>query len=406
MGVEGWRPLRVLAVDDSAVMRGVLRTVFELHASSGDPTLPRMELCGIVRDGVEALEAVRSMAPDVLLLDLEMPRMDGLEVLRKLRLSAPALPVIMCSAYTERGARATLDALSHGAKDYVMKPAQQRDFASALDSLLQELLPKIAALAMPVTVRPEAREAARLVGFERLGADLMQSRREAAADLPAASVVDASAPVEIVTIGVSTGGPSALEAMLPLLPADFPVPILIVQHMPRLFTGALAERLNRMCRLRVEQAADRVPLRAGTVLFAPGDMHMEVDRGARLPGRPAVRLHKGPPLNSCMPSADYLFRSAAAVYGAGTLAVVMTGMGSDGCEGAKAVRGGGGTVLAQDEGSSAVWGMPGRVVRAGIASAIVPLAGLAAALMERTEAARGARSTLSQTGREVLHGML
>ena len=138
MGREDRRPLRVLAVDDSAVMRGVLKTVFDLHASQGDLSLPRMELCGLVRDGVEALQAVKTLTPDVLLLDLEMPRMNGLEVLQKLRLQAPALPVIMCSAYTERGARSTLEALSAGAKDYVMKPGQQRDFAAALDTLMEQ----------------------------------------------------------------------------------------------------------------------------------------------------------------------------------------------------------------------------------------------------------------------------
>src|SRR5580698_2815899 len=173
MGRHGRRPLRVLAVDDSAVMRGVLRTVFELHASQGDESLPRMELCGLMRDGVEALEAVKELAPDVLLLDLEMPRMNGLEVLAKLRVLAPTLPVIMCSAHTERGARSTLDALSHGAKDYVMKPGQQKDFAAALDSLMEQLLPKIAALAGWGLVRTEPRELTReekrVAALERLG---------------------------------------------------------------------------------------------------------------------------------------------------------------------------------------------------------------------------------------------
>ena len=385
------RSLRVLAVDDSAVMRGVLKTLFDLHASQGDPALPRMELCGLVRDGVEALEAVQRLVPDVLLLDLEMPRMNGLEVLARLRVSTPALPVIMCSAHTERGARATLDALSHGAKDYVMKPGQQKDFAAALDSLMEQLLPKIAALA-GVTIG-EPREPMRSVA---------PAERPAFAPLRA----DAHAPVGIVVIGVSTGGPSALELMLPLLPRDFAVPVLIVQHMPRLFTGALAERLNRVCKLRVLEARDGEAIEPGTVWLAPGDEHMEVAvlAGPRRNGlRTAVRLHQGPPLNSCKPSADYLFRSAAASYRGGTLALVMTGMGSDGLDGARAVRDAGGAVLAQDEATSAVWGMPGRVVGEGLASAVVALPSLAATLVDRVQAARMAPPPMQ---REVSYGVL
>jgi two-component system chemotaxis response regulator CheB len=162
-----------------------------------------------------------------------------------------------------------------------------------------------------------------------------------------------------------------------MLPRDFPVPVMIVQHMPKVFTGALADRLNRMCRLSVEQARDAAPIKPGTILLAPGDTHMEVS-AAR-----AVRLHQGPPLNSCMPSADYLLRSAAEVYGAGTLALVMTGMGADGLEGARCVKQSGGTVLAQDERTSAVWGMPGRVVKEGLAAQTVALPAIADVLIDR-----------------------
>ncbi len=385
MGQDGRRTLRVLAADDSAVMRGVLRTLFDLHASQGDPALPRMELCGLVRDGVEALEAAQRLAPDVLLLDLEMPRMNGLEVLARLRVLAPKLPVIMCSAHTERGARSTLDALSHGAKDYVMKPGQQKDFAAALDSLMEQLLPKVAALAgvrivaaVPDLRKPVAPPVARLTRHASPG-------------------TEAGLPVEVVVIGVSTGGPSALELMLPMLPRDFAVPILIVQHMPRIFTGALAERLNRLCRMPVQQARDGDAIHPGTILLAPGDAHMEA---AVAPGgRRMVKLHQGVPLNSCKPSVDYLFRSAAVLYGSATLALIMTGMGSDGLDGAREVRDAGGTVLAQDEASSAVWGMPGRVVQSGLASATLGLAALAGALIERVDVRRGAE-------REVAYGVL
>ena len=408
MGCEDRRPLRVLAVDDSAVMRGVLKTVFDLHARQGDTSLPRMELCGLVRDGFEALEAVKTLSPDVLLLDLEMPRMNGLEVLQKLRVQAPALPVIMCSAYTERGARSTLDALSAGAKDYVMKPGQQKDFASALDVLMEQLLPKIAALAGWGLARSEPRERAQEPA--RFAIDTAMARTEAEPTAGRSHGIGGRL-LELVVIGVSTGGPSALEAMLPLLPKDFAVPILIVQHMPRLFTGALAERLDRICRMPVQQARDGARIEPGEIWLAPGDTHMEVAHGVgpRRAGafNPVVKLHQGPPLNSCRPSVDYLFRSAATMYGAGTLALVMTGMGSDGFEGAKAVRAAGGVVLAQDEATSAVWGMPGCVAKEGVASAVVALPNLASALMMRVAEGRGLKRMASTDApREVMYGVL
>jgi two-component system chemotaxis response regulator CheB len=392
MGQHGKRPLRVLAVDDSASMRCVLRTMFEMHASRGDALLPPMQLCGLMRDGVEALEAIEQLAPDVLVLDVEMPRMNGLEVLARLRALAPALPVILCSASTERGARSTLDALSLGAKDYVMKPATQKDFTSALDCLMQQLLPRIAALAA-CNLRVAA------------------SRASLSTDVGATACAPVCVPVELVVIGVSTGGPSALEQLLPMLPRDFAAPVMIVQHMPRLFTGVLAERLDRMCSLRVQQASHGAAVAPGGVWLAPGDAHMEVAWGS-VPRRNAlVKLHRGPALNSCTPSVDYLFRSAAATYGAGTLALVMTGMGADGLEGARAIRTAGGAVLAQDQASSAVWGMPGRVAKEGLASALVPLEELAGVLIERVRQASrvpgsGGGMVPRHDIREVRDGML
>ena len=221
-------------------------------------------------------------------------------------------------------------------------------------------------------------------------------------------------------IGLSTGGPSALEQLLPRLPEDFPVPVLIVQHMPKLFTGALAERLDKCCALHVREAYDNAVIRPGTIWLAPGDAHMEVaPRRVMLSevepegSRTQVRLHHQQPLNHCRPAVDYLFLSAARMYGAGTLALVMTGMGADGLKGARAVHEGGGTVLAQDEATSAVWGMPGRVSEAGIASATLPLWGIASALKERVNAGRPtrqpARSYAALTKsvmREMNHGLL
>lgn len=393
-------PLRVLAADDSAVMRGVMRSLFLARAENATSELPRMELCGVARDGVECLEAVSKLRPDVLVLDLEMPRLDGLGVLERLRREGSRVPVIMCSSHTEHGARSTLDALALGAADYVMKPAGQRDLGSAMASLAEQLLPRIAALAR---VRGVGERALDLGGVR-------QGRKEEALT---------NAPIEVVVIGVSTGGPSALEQMVPKLPADFPVPVLIVQHMPKLFTSALAERLNRCCALRVQEAYEGAELRAGTVWLAPGDSHMEVvagregfsmgERGA-VKGR--VRLHRQAPLNHCRPSVDYLFHSATRLYGCGTLALIMTGMGSDGLDGARAVYERGGVVLAQDEATSAVWGMPGRVTEAGIASATVPLQMLAGEMIARVGAGRSVgeiaamHAARMSSWQEVLHGLL
>jgi len=417
------RPIRVLAVDDSAVMRGVLRTLFQTQGQKHSSELPAMELCGVVEDGVECLAAVLRLRPDVVVLDLEMPRMHGLDVLERLRLEEPGLPVIMCSAYTERGARATLDALAMGAADYVMKPSEQSDFTSALETLASQLLPKIAALAG--------------AGFQALSEVRGQTTQQVMAESKlspslsaAGSTAVGGAPVEIVVIGVSTGGPSALEVMLPKLAEDFPVPVMIVQHMPKLFTGELAGRLDRICALRVREAYEGAEVLPGTIWLAPGDAHMEVVEAAighAPPGGRAhiarVHLHQQRSLNHCKPSVDYLFCSAAKLYGAGTLALVMTGMGSDGLNGARCVHEAGGVVLTQNAATSAVWGMPGRVFEAGLAREPLPLTALAGELTRRVNAGRIVRvvrstaatttmplqrneNAVSAPRSEVFHGLL
>jgi two-component system, chemotaxis family, protein-glutamate methylesterase/glutaminase len=366
-------------VDDSAVMRGIMRSLFKAYAEIASEGKVPIELCGVAEDGIECLAAVQHTRPDVVVLDLEMPRMNGLAVLERLHIEEPGLPVIMCSSYTERGARSTLDALARGASDYVMKPGSQRDFASAVELLSSQILPKIAALAVSGAAR-----------------SLIPQRISHLAGRSAPASEPTGARVEIVVIGVSTGGPSALEQVLPELQQTFPVPILIVQHMPKLFTGALAERLNRLCALDVREASDGVALAPGTIWLAPGDAHMEVSTGTssqasgqmlRTP-RTSIKLHQQVALNHCKPSVDYLFSSAARIYGAGTLALVMTGMGSDGLNGARSVHEAGGTVLTQDQATSAVWGMPGRVAQAGLGGEPLPLGVLAAELRVRTQFGR------------------
>jgi len=408
MNVLKERTLRILAADDSAVMRGIMRNLFAVHAENRSSELPRMELCGVARDGVECLEAVKELRPDVLVLDLEMPRLNGLEVLERLRQESLELPVIMCSSYTEHGARSTLEALARGASDYVMKPSAQRNLAEALQSLSQHLLAKIAALA-----KGENRREGRVHERDEVTKSL-RARSSEGRTRP-------NAPIEVVVIGLSTGGPSALEQMLPKLPADFPVPVLIVQHMPKLFTGALAERLDKCCALRVEEAYDGAIVRRGTVWLAPGDSHMEVaprrmnfgeGSGGVAVRSGRVRLHHQEPLNHCRPSVDYLFHSAARMYGAGALGLMMTGMGADGLDGARAIHERGGVVLAQDEATSAVWGMPGRVTDAGIANATLPLRMLAGELEQWVNAGRIVKpeaaihtASAPTSRREVIHGL-
>ncbi|MGC2619067.1 MAG: chemotaxis response regulator protein-glutamate methylesterase [Acidobacteriaceae bacterium] len=339
----GTRRIRVLVVDDSAVMRSLLRMALD--------TNPRIEVAGSAANGEEGLAEYDRLKPDVALLDIEMPGMNGLDVLSRIRLRDRRVPVIMCSTLTWRGARITLDALSRGATDYVSKPTAQSGFREGVGTLARELVPKILAL-FPKVVPPAPAQVVQ-AGSGGSGAGYGQSPR-------------------VVVIGVSTGGPAALEILLPKIPAGFALPILIVQHMPRLFTGLLAERLNGLCALRVREAASGVKPEPGVVDIARGDWHMELARDFRL------RLNQNEPENFCRPSVDTLFRTAATATGGKLVGVILTGMGSDGLAGCKAIRAAGGTVFAQDAATSVIWGMPGAVVNAGMANRVLPLEGIAA----------------------------
>jgi two-component system chemotaxis response regulator CheB len=340
---------QILIVDDSIVMRSVLRSV--IGAETG------LEVAATAADGESALRAVENLRPDLVLLDVEMPVMDGLATLRELRARGYKMPVIMCSSLTQRGASVTIEALAGGATDYVAKPSGQSSREAAIQTLAQELIPKIHAL----TVHPHA---------------LPPGATHPAPMLPLAPPFTAqpvSSIPRVLAIGVSTGGPAALDVLLSVLPADFPLPVVIVQHMPELFTKLLAKQLSLKCRLRVRESAEGDAVRAGTVYIARGNWHLEV-RPASRAGFPAtLHLNQGPLENHCRPSVDALFRSATAVYGAGVLAVVLTGMGSDGLIGCRIVREHGGSVLVQDQATSAVWGMPGAVAHAGLAHKVLPL---------------------------------
>jgi len=364
---------RIMIVDDSVVMRSLLRSVVTADAG--------LEVAGTAADGASALDSLEALRPDLLLLDVEMPVMDGLATLRNLRTRGHRMPVIMCSALTRRGARVTIEALAGGASDYVAKPSGHSSREEAIQALSQNLIPRIHAL----TGQPPIPGAARQPLLSRLASPL-------APPLPALPqrVQPASAAPAVLVIGVSTGGPAALDVLLPALPAAFPLPVLIVQHMPEEFTRLFAERLDGRCPLRVRQAAEGDAVQAGTIYIARGDWHMEVLAAACSGMPPTLHLSQGLPENHCRPAADALFRSAAGVYGASVLAVVLTGMGTDGLIGCRLVRGQGGSVLAQDRASSVVWGMPGSVTQAGLANMVLPLPALAPEILAIVSRTRGA----------------
>ena len=365
--------IKVLVVDDSVVVRRLVTDVLGAD--------PRIEVVGAAANGKIALAKIPQLNPDVVTLDIEMPEMDGLQTLAHLRRDHPRLPAIMFSTLSERGARATLDALALGARDYVTKPANVGSVQASMASIRDQLVPKIVALAASSARRSG-------VPVDGLALPAAQPRT-----LPAPATHRRTARPDVLIIGVSTGGPEALATVLPQLPADLPVPVLVVQHMPPVFTRLLAERLNARSKLTVSEAAAGDLVVPGRVLLAPGDFHLRLRRtGTEV----RVALDQGTPENFCRPAVDVLFRSAVEVYGGGCLAVVLTGMGSDGARGAAAVVAAGGEVLVQDERTSVVWGMPGAVASAGLATELLPLTQVAGALVRRLS---GALAPMTGAGR-------
>lgn len=344
--------IRVLVVDDTAVMRKLVSEVIERD--------PELEVAGVASNGKIALQRVSQVNPDAITLDVEMPEMDGIEMVRELRKSYPKMPVIMLSSHTIRGAESTFEALKSGANDYVAKPSTKDGFPATIEQLSKDLLPRIKAFFKKTALTAPAARVAR-PPIQR-------------------SPIVPTGKVDIVAIGVSTGGPNALAEVFSAIKEPLPVPVVVVQHMPPLFTKALAERLDKASVLSICEGEHGQLLEPGNVYIAPGGKHMETRRAGT---RMELVLHEGPPENSCRPAVDVLFRSVAKSYGGSILAVILTGMGRDGFLGTREICDQGGSAIAQDESTSVVWGMPSFLVKEGLVETGTPLSQIAPAIEQR-----------------------
>ena len=350
--------LRVMVVDDTSLYRMLVTNALR--------DVEGVEVVGSAPDGKAALGKVEQLKPDMITLDVEMPVMDGLTTLKHLQQQYPKIGVVMISSLTQRGAETTLQALDLGAFDFVGKP-DGKDVNANREALTSNLKQVVQAF---ITRRS--------LQF-RTGAQLAASARKPVK-------MRASAKIEAVAIGISTGGPNALGEMLPMLPGDLGVPVLIVQHMPPRFTAALAATLNLKSSLKVVEGAEGQKVEAGTVYIAPGGLHMKVKkRGPHT----VLETTQDPPEHHCRPAVDYLFRSIAEVYGKSALGVIMTGMGSDGTKGLAVMKQKGSHVLAQDEESCVVFGMPMEAVKAGVTDEQLPLGQIAARIVSMVKGAGG-----------------
>jgi two-component system chemotaxis response regulator CheB len=356
--------IRVLVVDDSSLMRRIITTALSKH--------PRIEVVGYAADGFQAIEAVNRLEPDVVTLDIEMPEMDGLTALREIRKTHKRMPIIMFSTLTHQGAQAAVVALTAGATDYVGKPsASAGSIDSAFKVLEQDLIPKLIGLGERALRRQS------LDGAVKPSTVTAQPvARAPTPTVPVKSSPEPTAPsnrfdtVSAVAIGVSTGGPMALMELFGQLNQPLSVPVFIVQHMPPIFTALLAARLTAAGVMDVREPVSGEEAKAGTAYMAPGGFHMALSRvGTKL----LITLNTDPPENSCRPAVDVLFRSAADIYGKALLGVVLTGMGQDGLKGAEYIKARQGQIIAQDEATSVIWGMPMAIVKNNLADAVLPL---------------------------------
>jgi len=341
--------VRVLVVDDSALMRKLIPIIL-----SRDPGI---EVVGTAMDGAFALKKIEELQPDVVTLDLEMPRMDGIETLRLIMRSAP-LPVILFSTHSKEGAYSTFKALAFGAIDFVAKPKDAA--AGNLDAIAEQLIEKV--------------KVAKRAGGKRLQVPPIEEKAHSSKK-PGRNPIP---PNRVIAIGISTGGPNALQFVLSQIPGEFTGTILVVQHMPEGFTEMFAKRLDECCQLDVHEARSGDLLLAGRVLICPGNRHMMVRHMPR--GDMAV-LSDAPHVNGHRPSADVLFHSVAQEFGPSAVGIIMTGMGEDGAEGLGAIKNAGGITIAQSEDTCVVGGMPRAAITRGFASKVVPLDALASFLV-------------------------
>lgn len=346
--------IRVMVADDSAVIRGLVTRALE---AEGD-----IEVVASVPEGRAAVAALERTRADIVVLDVQMPVMDGLTAIPLLLRAKPGVKILMASTLTKKNARTTLDALAAGAADFVLKPSAVREMLGPAE-FNRELLAKVRQLGgQPARTLIPAKPAASEPVQARLSATQLSLR------------LSLLRPPEIVAIGSSTGGPQALVRVLADVAPVVRAPILITQHMPPTFTTILANQITRQCGVAAFEAEDGLVVEAGRIYIAPGDFHMTIDAGH------TIRLNQAPPENYCRPSVDPMLRSLVSVYRDRVLAVILTGMGHDGLAGCRAVVAAGGSIIAQDEATSVVWGMPGAVVGAGLCSAVLPLGEIGARL--------------------------
>ncbi len=362
----GGRPFRVMVVDDSAVIRGLLTRALE-----SDPEIAVVES---VSNGERAVKAVARTEVDIVVLDIEMPVMDGLTALPLILKARPEVKVIMASTLTRKNAAISMQALTAGASDYIPKPSSAHELHSS-DDFRRELIAKVKALTGRARVRA-ARSTAAKPGVTRQN---LYRAAEIVLRNPSKHLPD------VVGVGSSTGGPQALLKMFGALAEPLRVPILVTQHMPPTFTTLLAEHIDRLGGFSCVEAADKDEIKPGSIYVAPGDFHMTVERKGN---RHLIRLDKEEPINFCRPAVDPMFRSLVRVYGPRVLGVILTGMGQDGLGGGRDVIEAGGTIIAQDEKTSVVWGMPGAVATAGLCSAALPIDQITAKIVRLVEGAR------------------
>ena len=351
------KPLRVMVVDDTVLYRKIV--------SDALATLPGVEVGGSAHNGKAAITKLATLNPDLLTLDIEMPEMNGIEVLDHIRQHAPHVGAIMLSTLTREGGAMTMKALELGAFDFIPKP-QTGTMAENRIKIESAIAPMIRAFQLSVRIPGPLKTASRpgKINISPTFGKMLASR--------AVHTPFKRSKAEIIAIGISTGGPNALAKMLPMIPGDIGVPIVIVQHMPPMFTQSLANSLTSKCAISVREAKQGEPLLPNTAFIAPGGKQMKIVAGADGKAR-IIKITDDPPENSCKPSVDYLFRSVAHHYVGRSTGVIMTGMGSDGTQGLKLLKKNGATIIAQNEATCVVFGMPKEAAETGLADAVLPL---------------------------------